>query len=742
MTKLKLFFVFLLSLGASYGGHYFQIPKIDAFFLDLSQIAFHSPNPGSEQIVTFRMKPDVSFNNQTKMDFETFKKIHESIRSGKPKLIIYFFTKDRLGQNEEEKRKIFELLGKDDITYLNQAIHGDENWHIKNDPIFKNFPRFFKATTTEDGSSGAKDKKSRRIVIKWDQNTPDELIGFLNSKISANIDPNSFIGTFDVYESTQAWMKQWRTEDFGNYEGSPEQIEKLSKLKLLQDKIVIYAKWDGYSGSDDSPSVFQLFDTTDLPLETAFMPNYTRAANMLTNYFHPEVIIKKAPKLTNQIFIFIVVLMISGLFLFAPVLIGVLSTFILPLVFLLVQFGIIGISSWFLDFSPPLIFYGLIQFIAAPTLLVRLIVLQNRTKLQQQTELERQRAQGRIIAKSAKADVGIRIASQVAHDIRSPIMAIKVATQVASGTIAPEVQKLLKDASDRLQNLANDLLQKYRGGFTKVEFTNAGFDLVEVCQNLVEQTKVLFPNIQFEAILECETLPLGFPKFQIERALTNLLNNSIEALKMNSVNNPKVTIQIGLDTIQNQATISVGDNGPGVAKEILPRLFQEKATFGKSDGNGLGLFQVKQAIESLSGTISYDASGAGALFKIQIPLENKFTVIKSKSKLIWVDDANEIFKILESTVSKNIELVEMKSPEQAIHYFETNKSDEVIFVSDLIFQNSDQTGFELMLFLKNRSFKKFLCTSLGDNAEVQKFALDNQIEVIEKSDLFQIKWDL
>jgi signal transduction histidine kinase len=70
--------------------------------------------------------------------------------------------------------------------------------------------------------------------------------------------------------------------------------------------------------------------------------------------------------------------------------------------------------------------------------------------------------------------------------------------------------------------------------------------------------------------------------------------------------------------------VEVQDNGPGVPKEELPRLFDKfyrGATAEKtSNGTGLGLYIVKRLAEDLGATVSVTSTpGAGALFRLTIP---------------------------------------------------------------------------------------------------------------------------
>jgi two-component system sensor histidine kinase KdpD len=102
---------------------------------------------------------------------------------------------------------------------------------------------------------------------------------------------------------------------------------------------------------------------------------------------------------------------------------------------------------------------------------------------------------------------------------------------------------------------------------------------------------------------------------RLERALLNLLDN---ALKYAPTDSPVYLVVEGRG---GWATFTVADRGPGVAQDVLPRLFAPYVSDpSRSDGTGLGLNSAKQVIESdLKGRISYSRHEGWTRFVITVP---------------------------------------------------------------------------------------------------------------------------
>ncbi len=100
---------------------------------------------------------------------------------------------------------------------------------------------------------------------------------------------------------------------------------------------------------------------------------------------------------------------------------------------------------------------------------------------------------------------------------------------------------------------------------------------------------------------------------RMERAFVNLVGNAIEAMPEGGAVNVTAAIQNGA------AVVEVRDNGPGIAPEIRPQLFQPFVT-GKRSGLGLGLALTRQTVVEHGGEMWVESEpGKGARFLFRLP---------------------------------------------------------------------------------------------------------------------------
>jgi signal transduction histidine kinase len=109
---------------------------------------------------------------------------------------------------------------------------------------------------------------------------------------------------------------------------------------------------------------------------------------------------------------------------------------------------------------------------------------------------------------------------------------------------------------------------------------------------------------------------------RFSRIFQNLVNNAIDAIESNGGSQ----VEILVEPIGKNIRFTVTDDGPGLPPEVLERLFEPFATFGKRHGTGLGLPIVRRMVMIHGGDIAYErAPGGGACFIFTIPqrLQNK-----------------------------------------------------------------------------------------------------------------------
>jgi signal transduction histidine kinase len=106
---------------------------------------------------------------------------------------------------------------------------------------------------------------------------------------------------------------------------------------------------------------------------------------------------------------------------------------------------------------------------------------------------------------------------------------------------------------------------------------------------------------------------------KLKRSVMNLINNAVDALTDHKIPNPRIDIVASED--QENVTVVVRDNGPGIPSEIIKTLFEPFITKKKLNGTGLGLAIVKQYITAHGGLIKVENDN-GAVFTITLPKQH------------------------------------------------------------------------------------------------------------------------
>ncbi|MDD5209450.1 MAG: HAMP domain-containing sensor histidine kinase [Elusimicrobiales bacterium] len=208
------------------------------------------------------------------------------------------------------------------------------------------------------------------------------------------------------------------------------------------------------------------------------------------------------------------------------------------------------------------------------------------------------------------------LAAQVAHDIRSPLAALGAA---AKGLEMPEDQrKLVEGAVGRMQGIADDLLQRYRApSATHAEPKPAVCALGGLIEQVLSEKRLQHKDktgvkIEFNGA-SGEIKALVEPK-ELQRLLSNLVNNSVEAFDKNG------TVAVSLSGVDGKVLIEVKDNGKGIPADILSKLGQKGETHGKTGGNGLGLYHARTTVEAWGGSFKIKSEpGKGTAVLIELP---------------------------------------------------------------------------------------------------------------------------
>lgn len=241
--------------------------------------------------------------------------------------------------------------------------------------------------------------------------------------------------------------------------------------------------------------------------------------------------------------------------------------------------------------------------------------LQLEKRVQELDEANRQLKELRSIEKFATSG---RIARQMAHEIRNPLTNIGLASEQLRGEMSDkdtEDHAVFFDMIDRntkrINQLVSDLLNSTK--FAQLQVQDVAInDLVdEVLEDANDRLEL--KSIQLEKSYEQGMSMVSVDKERMKIAILNIIVNAIEAMEAG-----KGILKISTGTVNKKCCLKISDNGNGISKDSLGKLFEPYFT-GKPKGTGLGLTSTQNIILNHKGSIDVESEeGKGSTFIITL----------------------------------------------------------------------------------------------------------------------------
>ncbi len=224
------------------------------------------------------------------------------------------------------------------------------------------------------------------------------------------------------------------------------------------------------------------------------------------------------------------------------------------------------------------------------------------------------------------------LAIRVAHDIRSPIMALKVAASKSEHGGDNETKALITAALNRISAVADDLLERARPAVSVDEPSQTSQKhpnktvRVSIDELIREKKLTASKRVVFATSYPTE-IPIEIAmasSHDFERVVSNLLENAIEATESKWRDKPEVEgrPRISIDTIESDSAFSVTirDNGIGIPNDVLHRVGEVGFTHGKLKGNGVGLSSARRWAQSRGGALEIRSlEGTGTEVRLTLP---------------------------------------------------------------------------------------------------------------------------
>ena len=333
---------------------------------------------------------------------------------------------------------------------------------------------------------------------------------------------------------------------------------------------------------------------------------------------------------------------------------------------------------------------------------------------------------------------------QIVHEFKSPIALFK--------TTLSNDSEVMQKAVLRMEELSESLLKGYSPSSLKQEekklkkvdtryFVNCAVkEVVEDKRRVYENTGV---TINFTQDPKHYELFFRGSREDFKHAIGNLIDNSAEALKSSDeITNP--TVDIKVTCCHRAFSVIVEDNGPGIPEKISDKLGERGVTYGKPNGNGLGLFNVFTYVKKMGIKYAWKSNepkGTWIRLNFQRSLPpawfmKKIMLIKSQTVLV-LDDQESFFEVWNYRLRKikdDIKVVYKSSNEAAEKWIRDNpdKLETTFFICDYELIGSSLNGQEFIKKHKLESQSVVATHREKDFKLLSRFSTEN-IKYIPKS---------
>jgi nitrogen-specific signal transduction histidine kinase len=319
----------------------------------------------------------------------------------------------------------------------------------------------------------------------------------------------------------------------------------------------------------------------------------------------------------------------------------------------------------------------------------------------------------------------------IAHDLNNILTNISSGVQLAKNNIDDKLQvsnllEHIENNTEKASEIVNEILTK--NDTTIVKKNKLSLEniidetIISIKDSLSEKTKIEFNPIAVnDNIFANHT--------DIYRVILNLIINANDAI---ATGKGKISIELSnwRDSLKNPidrryieyAVITVKDNGKGIAKENLSKIFTEgfSTKQNKTKESGFGLSIIKRIIESNDGFIKVESKrNKGTTFKIFIPTltkENEKLSFHKQTVIIAEDDSfqREVLKDLIS--SMNLKVLSAVNGIDVLNYYNREKIDLIIVDKNM----PEMDGIECIKEIRRTDLSIPIILSTGNSYEELK----------------------
>ncbi len=295
---------------------------------------------------------------------------------------------------------------------------------------------------------------------------------------------------------------------------------------------------------------------------------------------------------------------------------------------------------------------------------------------------------------------------------------------------------------DRITDIANTILPKKY--ISKINLYIENCFLWMLIDQIVSEKRVQYKNLKdVEIAFKAQGLIFELNAIcnqtEFMRTISNIIDNAIES----KLPHKQLKLLVNLKNEQNKIVISISDNGKGIPAENLAKVFSHGFTFGKIQGSGLGLYQVKQSVGAWGGKIDIQSSLVeGTTLTIELkksarPLWLAEEIkLDSFSNILILDDEEYVFQILKDRFDGFEKTITyFKTISDFKNHLSTSSSKNLCFIDHDLKQ--EMRGLDLIEQLEIQK-TSILLTGNYDDRQVQQNSLKAGIKILPKPLIHEI----
>lgn len=209
---------------------------------------------------------------------------------------------------------------------------------------------------------------------------------------------------------------------------------------------------------------------------------------------------------------------------------------------------------------------------------------------------------------------------KVSHDLRAPLSSVlglvNLAQMPGNDDDPAQYLKIIGEKVGQLDNFIGDVLSHSKN--LKLDIQTGPIDFETIIDKTFKDLSYMRGTDQMERQVSIQGGEFSSDPWRIGEIFRNLISN---AIKYRKINDESCKVSIKVDVNSDRAMIVFKDNGIGISAENLSKIFEMfYRASEQSEGSGLGLYIVKNAVEKLEGLLSVKSQpGEGTTFEITLP---------------------------------------------------------------------------------------------------------------------------